>query len=273
MFFPVRGLGGFPLMAMALALGIWGFSGRSAMAQGGGVGAGTGGGQPGGGMGRGGASRLGAGNSGRADAMLDSVYGPPAYGYTAVPTGPYGAYSGGAGYTSVVHGPYGIFGPGYPGFGLEYCPRDACRSIHRHFKECSVGNWVAYVSGKECLDPYVAGPYSDPRAFGFWPPYSAPVASVPTLAARGSDLGIDEEPVVDAGGGRGMLVARVYPGTAAAKAGIQPGDVLHAINGYSTQQQGNLAWIIANAAPNHVLEIQLRSVRNGQERTITAQIN
>lgn len=93
------------------------------------------------------------------------------------------------------------------------------------------------------------------------------------MAARGSDLGIDEEPVVDAGGVRGMKVAKVYPGTAAAKAGIQAGDVLHSINGYSTQRHGNLAWIIANAAPNRVLEINLRSVRDGQEHTITAQIN
>jgi hypothetical protein len=237
---PVRRVGGFPLSAMALAAAIWGFSGRAAMAQGGG----------------------------------NDAYGAPAYGVAGGPAGPYGAYSGGAGCTGVDYGPSGIFGPGYPGFGLEYCSRDACHSIHRHLREGSLGNWVADVSGRECLDPYLADPYSDPKAaLGFWPPYSAPVASVPTQAVRGSDLGIDEEPVDDSVGARGMRVAKVYSGTAAAKASLQAGDVLYSVNGYSTQQHGNLAWIIANAASNHVLEIRLHSARDGQERTITARIN
>jgi hypothetical protein len=42
MFSRAWGAGGFPLMAMAMALGIWGLSGRSALAQGGGLGGGAG---------------------------------------------------------------------------------------------------------------------------------------------------------------------------------------------------------------------------------------
>ena len=116
-----------------------------------------------------------------------------------------------------------------------------------------------------------------------WPILSAPMAgfgySAPTLSAantavqgRGRNLGIDEEPVVEAGGVRGMKVTKVYPGTAAARAGIQVGDVIHSINGYLTQQRGNLAWIIANAAPNNVLEMKVRTARDGQEHTIRARI-
>ena len=226
MFARVRGVGGFPFAAMALALGIWGLAGRPALAQGGGPGAGA-----------------GAGHR----VVIDGGYGLG----------------------------YGSFGPGYPGYGLEYVHGCGLGHHHRdHPGELSVRNWCSDVMGRECLYPYVADPYSDPMAaMGFWPPYSAPIASVPSMAARMSDLGIDEEPVVDAAGARGMKVARVHPGTAAAKAGIQPGDVLHSINGYLTQQHGNLAWIIANAAPSHRLEIHLRSVRDGREHTITAQIN
>ena len=68
-----------------------------------------------------------------------------------------------------------------------------------------------------------------------------------------SYLGIDEEPVVDPDGVRGVRVSNVYPGTAAEKAGLQPGDVIHSINGYRTEHRGNLAWIIANASPDKVL--------------------
>jgi PDZ domain len=213
-------------------------------------------------------------------------YGGPAYGVPGAASGYYGAPSsnsssgvvgyGGYGPAYGTFGPgYGTFGPGYPGYGLEYVHGCALGSyLRNHPGEFSAHNWCSYVLGRECLYPYVADPYTDPAAaLGFWPPYSAPVASPAPAVVRRSDLGIDEEPVVDAAGARGMKVARVYPGTAAAKAGIQAGDVLHSINGYLTQQRGNLAWIVAHAAPERVLEIRLRSVRDGQERTITAQVN
>ncbi len=48
-------------------------------------------------------------------------------------------------------------------------------------KGYSLHRWGAYVLGKECLYPYVADPYSDPAALGFWPPYSAPVAGTRAL--------------------------------------------------------------------------------------------
>ena len=133
MFSPVRGVGGSRLTAMALVLGIWGLSGRSALAQDG--------------------------------------YRGPAYGVRGVPSSLYGVPAGG-------YGPgYGTFGPGYPGFGLDAGCAGSGHVLHRHLREGSVRAWGSYVLGKECLYPYVADPYSDPRAaLGFWPPYSAPVA-------------------------------------------------------------------------------------------------
>ena len=69
-----------------------------------------------------------------------------------------------------------------------------------------------------------------------------------------------------------MKVANVYPGTAAEKAGVQVGDVIHSINGYVTEQRGNLAWIIANAAPDNTLKMNVLTLKDGKEHTVTAQI-
>ena len=77
-------------------------------------------------------------------------------------------------------------------------------------------------------------------------------------------LGIDEEPVVMAGGVKAMKVGKVYPGTAAEKAGLQAGDVIRSVNGYLTEQRGNLAWVIANAMPNNELKLNVQTAKDGQ---------
>ncbi len=48
-----------------------------------------------------------------------------------------------------------------------------------------------------------------------------------------------------------MKIGKVYPGTAAERAGLRAGDVIRSVNGYLTEQRGNLAWVIANAMPNN----------------------
>jgi S1-C subfamily serine protease len=70
----------------------------------------------------------------------------------------------------------------------------------------------------------------------------------------------------------GMKVSKVYPGSAAEKAGLHAGDVIHSINGYLTTQPGNMAWIIANAAPDNVLMMNVRNASDGKEHTITAHL-
>ncbi len=87
---------------------------------------------------------------------------------------------------------------------------------------------------------------------------------------QGRILGIDEEPVTD--GSKGMRVTNVYPGTAAEKAGLQPGDVIRSVNGYLTEQRGNLAWIIANATPSNQLNLNVQTARDGQNHQITAML-
>ena len=87
------------------------------------------------------------------------------------------------------------------------------------------------------------------------------------------DLGIDEQPVVDPDVVQGIRVARVDPETAAARAGLQPGDVILSSNGYLTEQPGNLAWIIAQAAPGKVLQMKVRKAGDGREQIITVPLS
>jgi S1-C subfamily serine protease len=91
------------------------------------------------------------------------------------------------------------------------------------------------------------------------------------VPGQGPYLGIDETPVVD-GGVRGMQVLRIYPGSAAERAGLQAGDVIHSANGYAIQEHGNLTWVISNLPPNGVLQMNVRSARDGVEHVISAQV-
>jgi hypothetical protein len=90
--------------------------------------------------------------------------------------------------------------------------------------------------------------------------------------ATGPSLGIEAEPIIDAGGVRGVRVSKVYPGTVAEKSGIHAGDVIHSINDRLTSEPGNLVWIIANAAPDKVLKMSVRPASDGKVQTITARI-
>ena len=104
------------------------------------------------------------------------------------------------------------------------------------------------------------------------PPDSPAPGDIPRSGARGRDLGIDDEAVVGADGVRGLKVSRVHPGTAAAEAGLRVGDVIRSINGYFTAERGNLTWIIAHAAPDGVLMMNLRAESDGKGRDVTARL-
>jgi hypothetical protein len=157
----------------------------------------------------------------------------------------YYPYNGtGAGYPGYnIYGNYGVYG--YPGSGIE---------------------------GGQSNSGYDPG-------FGGYPSYGGygintrlPYAtrSVGAPATQRRLLGIDEEPVVVADGVKGMKVGKVYPGTAAEKAGLQAGDVIRSVNGYLTEQRGNLAWVIANAMPKNELRLDVQTVKDGQTHLITA---
>jgi membrane-associated protease RseP (regulator of RpoE activity) len=89
--------------------------------------------------------------------------------------------------------------------------------------------------------------------------------------SQGRYLGIDEQAVADSAGA-GMKVIRVYPGSPAEQAGLQPGDVIQSANGYLTQQNGNLTWIIATVPPNGVLQMTVHRASDGAVHSMSASL-
>ncbi|APW63690.1 PDZ domain-containing protein [Paludisphaera borealis] len=89
---------------------------------------------------------------------------------------------------------------------------------------------------------------------------------------QAAELGFEQEPIIEAGGVHVMKVTNVHPGTEAQKAGLNVGDLIHSINGYHTDQPGNLPWITANAAPDRVLKMIVRAAGDGKERTVSIQL-
>jgi S1-C subfamily serine protease len=100
--------------------------------------------------------------------------------------------------------------------------------------------------------------------------YSSAYGASGTGTTNRRYLGIDEEAVIDSDGRKVIKVGNVYPGTPAERAGLHTGDVIRSINGYFTEQRGNLAWIIANAAPSNTLKMVVRTVDDNKDHEITA---
>jgi serine protease Do len=68
----------------------------------------------------------------------------------------------------------------------------------------------------------------------------------------------------------GALLASVVPGSPAAKAGLQPGDVIEAVNGQKIASPRDLALIVADVAPGKEANIQVR--RDGANREIAVTV-
>lgn len=68
----------------------------------------------------------------------------------------------------------------------------------------------------------------------------------------------------------GALVSSVTPDSAADKAGIKVGDVILAFNGTEVLQSSDLPPLVGNTAPG--VKVNLRVLRDGKERTMTAEL-
>jgi PDZ domain len=118
-----------------------------------------------------------------------------------------------------------------------------------------------------------------PYPESFFAPYTAAAASGRLAAGASSTteitrvgvLGINVQPIKESEALTGMRILKVDAGGAAEKAGLREGEVIRWANGYLTTERGNLAWIIANAAPDKTLRMNVRSAAGG-ERTVTISI-
>lgn len=69
---------------------------------------------------------------------------------------------------------------------------------------------------------------------------------------------------------KGALVAAVSPDSPAAKAGLQPGDVLTAVDGHAVATPRELAQLVANDQPGQTAEIAL--MRDGAAKTLSVHL-
>ena len=232
---PSRRAGSVPVLALAAALAIWIVPGSPAFARGGHGGGGHGGGGHGGGHGGHSGGHHGGGHYG-------GGYHHGGYHYG----GHHGYYGGFGGYG------YGYYpGYGYGGYGYGYYP------------SYGYGNY-----GSGYSYPYYG--YSTPT-YGTSPAYVAQGPTTYASLGQGRFLGIDETPV-SVGGSVGMQVTQVYSGSPAERAGLQVGDVIVSANGYLAQQHGNLTWILSQLPANGVLQMNVRTARDGTMHAVSATI-
>jgi S1-C subfamily serine protease len=98
------------------------------------------------------------------------------------------------------------------------------------------------------------------------------MAEATATAPAGNLLGVETELGTDSLGQQGLKITRTYAGSVVAQAGIRIGDIIQSINGYETVQAGNIAWIIANAAPDKILRMNVRVASSGTISTFRVQL-
>jgi PDZ domain len=276
------------LTALVLALGIWSLSGASAFGHGGGGGGGGGhggggmggmggmgghmGGMGMGGMGMGGMGMGGMGMGGMGGGRFGGGFGG----------GRFGGFNRGFGFGGLGFGGFGFggFWPGfygyYPyGYGLGYGGLGYGGYGGMGYGGMGYGGMgYGYPGYGYAANAYPSSPNGGAMpasgGFGYNAAYVAPASGAAMPGMQRRYLGIDEEPMVGSDGSKAMRISNIYPNTAAEKAGLKVGDVLRSVNGYLTEQRGNLAWIIANATPNSELKLNVQTAKDGQTHQIVA---
>ena len=69
---------------------------------------------------------------------------------------------------------------------------------------------------------------------------------------------------------RGEIVQMVQPGEAAARAGIEPGDIVLTVNGREVTPDQTLSYLVANIAPGTTIPVEV--IRDGQRRQINVTV-
>jgi hypothetical protein len=190
-----------------------------------------------------------------------------------------GGGHGGGGHSGSHGGGYHGGGGGYHGGG-DHQGGGYNNGYYPGFYSGFYGN-LGYGYGSGYTYPYDSYGTTDPNdsypAYGYGnsaivaTPATAGVPFVYRGPAQGRYLGIDEQAVTDSAG-TGMKVMRVYQGSAAQQAGLEPGDVILSANGYVTQQHGHLAWIITTVPPSDELRLTVHKASNSAIRAVNVNL-
>jgi serine protease Do len=89
------------------------------------------------------------------------------------------------------------------------------------------------------------------------------VETQPVTSQIAPGLGLDKN-------AKGALVASVSPDSPAAKAGLQPGDVLTSVDGHAVASPRELAQMVANDKPGD--EAQIALIRDGSNKTLSVKL-
>ena len=126
--------------------------------------------------------------------------------------------------------------------------------------------------------------YSDTGGYqgiAFSIPIDVAMNAVEQLKTQGyvtrGQLGVMVKPVDDdvvkalkLGSSRGAIVVSVSPQSAAAKAGLQAGDVILAFNGHPVEQGSDLPPMVAMTKPGSTVPVEV--YRNGQDKTVNVTV-
>jgi len=93
----------------------------------------------------------------------------------------------------------------------------------------------------------------------------------PWLGAKGDTLSGDMARSLGLERPQGILVTEIYSGGPAARAGIEVGDVITAIDGAEVNDQGGLNYRIGTKQPNESVNVTL--LRDGRTQTVTARVS
>lgn len=92
----------------------------------------------------------------------------------------------------------------------------------------------------------------------------------PWLGVKGDTLSGDMARSLGLERPQGLLVTDVYSGGPAARAGIEVGDVITAIDGAEVNDQGGLNYRVGTKQPNETVSVTL--LRDGRSRNVTARV-
>ena len=92
----------------------------------------------------------------------------------------------------------------------------------------------------------------------------------PWLGVKGDTVSADIARSLGLERPQGLVVTDLYPGGPAARAGIQQGDVITAIDGAEVNDQGGLNFRIGTRAPNDTVQVNV--LRDGRPETLNARV-